>query len=74
MANHDLIVQRKPTQGPRHATYTSGDSQNDMLDRMADAIRNKITTNIKKAGIYSIMADETKDCSKKEHSQLRCGM
>ena len=70
MANHDPIVQRKLTQGPRNATYTSGDIQNDILDIMAEAIRNKITANVKKAGIYSIMADETRDCSKKSSSQL----
>ena len=32
VAKHDPIVQRKLTQDPRNATYTSGDIQNDMLD------------------------------------------
>ena len=41
-----------------------------MLDIMAEAIRNKITANVKKAGIYSIMADETRDCSKKEQLSI----
>ena len=67
MVNHDPIVKRKL---PRNATYTSGDIQNDMLDTMADAIRNKITANIKKAGIYSILADETIDCSRKEQLSI----
>ena len=35
VANHDPVVKRKLTQGPRNATYTSGDIQNDMLDTMA---------------------------------------
>ena len=70
VANHDPIVKRKLTQGPRNATYTSGDIQNDMLDTMADAVRNKITANIKKAGIYSILADETRDCSRKEQLSI----
>ena len=30
---------------------TSGDIQNDILDTMAKAIRNKITANVKKVGI-----------------------
>ena len=55
VANHDPIVQRKLTQGPRNPTYTSGDIQNDMLDTMAEAVRSKITTNIKKAGIYAFI-------------------
>ena len=37
---------------------------------MAEAVRNKITTNIKKAGIYSILADETRDYSKKEQLSI----
>ena len=41
-----------------------------MLDIMTEAIRNKITANVKKAGIYSIMADETRDCSKKEQLSI----
>ena len=74
VAKHDPIVQRKLTQGPRNATYTSGDIQNDMLDTMAEIVRNKITTSIKNAGIYSIMADETRDYSKKEQLSIvvRC--
>ena len=51
VANHDPIVQRKLTQGPRNPTYTLGD----MLDIMAEAVRSKITTNIKKAGIYAFI-------------------
>ena len=70
MAKHDPIVQRKLTQGPRNATYTSGDIQNDMLDTMAEIVRNKITTSVKNAGIYSIMADETRDYSKKEQLSI----
>ena len=70
VAKHDLVVHKELTQGPRNATYTSGDIQNDMLDVMAEAIRIKITTNVKKAGIYFILADETRDCSKKEQLSI----
>ena len=41
-----------------------------MLDIMAEAIRNKITANVTKAGSYSIMADETRDCSKTEQLSI----
>ena len=71
VTKHDPIVQKKLTQGPRNATYTSGDNQNDMLNIMAQAIRNKITANVKKqVRIYSIMAGETRDCSKKEQLSI----
>ena len=66
VAKHDPIVQRKLTQGPRNATYTLGDIQNDILDTIAEIVENKITTSVKNAGIYSIMADETRNYSKKE--------
>ena len=33
---------------------------------MAGMIQRKIIMDVKKAGIYSILADETKDCSKRE--------
>ena len=41
-----------------------------MLDTMAEIVRNKITTSVKNAGIYSIMADETRDYSKKEQLSI----
>ena len=37
---------------------------------MAEAVRSKITANIKKADIYSILADETTDCSRKEQLSI----
>ena len=70
MAKHDPVVQKKLTQGPRNATYTSVDIQNDVLHVMAEAVRNKITADVNKVGIYSIMADETRDCSKKEQLSI----
>ena len=39
VAKHDPTVQRKLTQCPRNATYTSGDIQNDILGIMAEAIQ-----------------------------------
>ena len=33
---------------------------------MGGIVREKISTAVKKAGAYSVLADETKDCSKQE--------
>ena len=66
VAKHDTIVQQKITNTPQNATYTSPQIQNDLLHIIAGMVRRRISTDVRKAGIYSILADETKDCSKKE--------
>jgi len=70
VAKHDPIVQRRLTEGPRNASYTSAEIQNDMLKVLAKTVNNKICDRVRKAGMYSILADETKDCSKKEQLSL----
>lgn len=54
------------TNGPRNACYTSPEIQNELLQIMGSVVREKICTAVKKAGVYSVLADETKDCSKQE--------
>ena len=65
VANHDPIIRRRLTDGPRNAIYTSADIQNELLNVMGSIVQNQICADIKKAGLYSILADETKDCSKR---------
>ena len=74
VAKHDPIVQRKLTQGPRNATYTSGDIQNDMVDIMAKAIRNKITANVKKQVFLQLWQMKLETAVKKNSFQLWCSM
>jgi len=64
VAKHDPTVQRWLTEGPRNASYTSAEIQNDILKTLAKTVNNKICENVRKAGMYSILADETKDFSK----------
>ena len=66
VARHDQVVLDKMTSGPRNASYTSPEIQNDILQVMGGIVREKICTAVKKAGAYSVLADETKDCSKQE--------
>ena len=67
VARYDQVVLDKMTSGPRNANYTSPEIQNDILQVMGGGIvREKICTAVKKAGAYSVLADETKDCSKQE--------
>ena len=70
VAKHDTIIQQKITNTPQNATYTSPQIQNDLLHIMAGIVQRKISTDVRKAGIYSILADETKDCSKKEQLSI----
>ena len=69
MAKYDPIVLRRLSEGPAH---TSGEIQNDIIEAFAKMVSDKICVNVRNAGIYSILADETKDCSKKEQLFFSC--
>ena len=65
VAKNDPIVQERLTQGCKNATYTSP-SIHDILHTMAGMVQAEICAAVNKAGVYSILADESKDCSKVE--------
>ena len=46
--------------------YTSPEIQNSLISVMAGTVQELICSPVRKAGAYTILADETKDCSKKE--------
>ena len=68
LAKHDPIIQDRLSNGPRNATYTSPMIQNTVLSIMAENVQRQICDSVKKAGFYSILADETKDAGR--HEQL----
>ena len=70
VAKHDPVVQHMLTNGPRNASYTSADIQNQLLSIMASMVRESICNKICKSGVYSVLADETKDCSRKEQLSI----
>lgn len=51
---------------PKNRLYTSKTTQNRVLEEVAGQITQKITTNVKEAGLYSLMIDECGDNSNKE--------
>ena len=65
IARHDPIVQYID-KGPKNATYLSPDIQNSILQIMGKMIRGTICDEVRQAGYFSLMADETKDMSKQE--------
>ncbi len=66
VAKHDPIVKERLEQGPRNATYLSPEVQNLLLRIMGDMLRKRISNEVKQAGFFSLLADESKDASKKE--------
>ena len=66
IAKHDPIVQDYIDKGPKTATYLSPDIQNSILQIMGKMIRGSICDEVRQAGYFSLMADETKDMSKQE--------
>ena len=66
VAAHDQIVYHRLNDGPKNAAYTSPEIQNTLLNVMGNIVRNEICLAVKNAGVYSILADETKDCSKRK--------
>lgn len=66
VASHDSSVHQQLTNNPRNAVYTSPDVQNTLLNVMGERVRKRISAAVIKAKFFSILADETKDLSKKE--------
>ena len=62
----DKILEEHFETAPRNATYRSKTTQNEMIDCIKDQIQDSIVKEVKKAGIFSILADETPDISKRE--------
>ena len=66
VAEHDKIVKDKLQNGPRNAIYTSPNIQNSLLNILGDMARSIICKGVHEVGFFSHLADETKDCSKRE--------
>ena len=70
VAQHDEDIQSKLLHGPKNATYLSPEMQNLVIHILADMVRSIITKEIKEATYFTILADETKDISKKEQFSI----
>ena len=70
-ALHDPIVQqRRLIEGPRNAVYTSPEIQNTLLHVMGEMVTGKVCSGILDAGVFSVLAAETKDRSKSEQMAI----
>lgn len=69
IAKHDPVVEKK-MQGKQNAKYTSSVIQNEILDCLANMVREEIIQEVKESEVFSVIADETKDLKKKEQLSL----
>lgn len=65
LAKHNPTVKRKMT-SQRNSTYLGHDTQNEIIDCLAEMVRTSVTSEVSQSEAFSILVDETKDLSKKE--------
>lgn len=70
LAAHDSVVQKRLQNGPRNAVYISPEIENSFLHIMGEIVKEKICTEVKNVGVYSTLANETKDGSKTEQMAI----
>ena len=70
VSRHDEIVYKRLEEGPSNAKYVSPQIQNELLDLMGKMVRESIGAKVRNAGVYAIMADESKDISKVEQLSI----
>lgn len=68
IAKHDPLVKWKMEHS--NAKYTSHHIQNEILEVLAEMVRKDIVEEVKQSGVFSILADETKDLKKQEQMSL----
>lgn len=65
IANHDALISEKMRE-KGNAKYTSGTIQNEILECLANMVRDDIVKEVKESEVFSVIADESKDLQKKE--------
>ena len=66
----DIHPKKHLENSAKNVTYISKESQNDFIKHAGEAISDRIIEEAKKGGLYSIIADEARDCSNKEQMSL----
>ena len=64
------MVQQRLKEGPRNAVYTSPEIQNTLLHIMGEMVTRRVCSEVVQASVFSVLADETKDCSKSEQMAI----
>ena len=70
LARYNPVIASKLTDSPGNAKYYSPPLQNEMIETLADMVRQKIIKEVQASGDFAIMVDETKDVRKMEQLSL----
>ena len=70
IAEYDKVVADRLREGSINANYTAPSIQNEILDFLACMVRQKVCSGVRESGVYTVLADETKDLSKKEQLSI----
>ena len=68
VGQHDLVVRKKLT--AKRAFYTSPQIQNEMIQIQAGLIQSDMAAEVREAGVFSLLADESKDLGKHEQISI----
>ena len=67
---YDDVVRKRLHSGPQNAKYVHHDIQNDILSSASSLVRQLIVAQVVEAGLYAVIADETRDTSKAEQMSI----
>ena len=70
MSRHNDVVRKRLDEGPRNASWLGHHIQDELIQIMADTVLSSITAELQEASFYTIIADETKDISKREQLSI----
>ena len=69
MARSDEALKILET-GPQNATYLQHDIQDNLIEAAAAILKQQISGEVSEASMYSLVADEARDCSHSENLSL----
>ena len=70
LSKHDEIVKKRQEEGPQNATFLGHDIQNELAAVLGRKVIDEIQVEVSEAQYYTIIADESKDISKKEQLSI----
>lgn len=70
VVSHDYQLENAINSMPRNATYLSPVIQNEIVEVCGEMVRDTLIAKIKKAGLFSVLADETSDISQLEQFSI----
>ena len=70
MSRHNDVLRRRLDEGPRNASWLGHHIQNELIQIMADMVLSSITAEVKDSCYFTLIADETKDVSKREQLSI----